>query len=141
MSLADQTRYSVLLLEEDPAAVVLAQQGCESNNPPVQLHLVQNSDEALAWMDSLSAQSLPNLLLLDLNLPKLNGLAVMRRLRMHALTKDLPIVVFSAVHEPFEVQQSYQVGANSFVGKPQTVGEFRELFSTQIKYWVSRVNP
>ena len=141
MSQADQTQYSVFLLEEDPAAVVLARQACESNTPPIKLHLVQNSDEAMAWMSSLSAKNLPNLLLLDLNLPKLSGLAVMRRLRMHELTRELPIVVFSAVHESFEVQQSYQVGANSFVEKPTTVGEFRELFSTQIKYWLSRVNP
>ncbi len=112
MSQADQTQYSVFLLEEDPAAAVLARQACESNTSPIKLHLAQNSDEALAW-----------------------------RLRMHELTKELPIVVFSAVHESFEVQQSYQVGANSFVEKPQTVGEFRELFSTQIKYWLSRVNP
>lgn len=136
MSQANRVQRSVLLLEEDPVAAAHAKQACALSDPPVHLTLVQNSDEALEWMAGVTAQDLPNLLLLDLNLPKLSGLAVMRRLRMEVLLKDLPVVVFSSVHEPADVQQSYQVGANSFVEKPQSVDEFSKLLSTQIAYWV-----
>jgi two-component system, response regulator len=136
LSQANQVQRSVLLLEEDPVAVAHARQACALSDPPIQLTVVQNSDEALAWMADVTAQNLPNLLLLDLNLPKLSGLAVLRRLRMEVLLKDLPVVVFSSLHEPVDVQQSYQVGANSFVEKPGSVADFSELFSTQIAYWV-----
>lgn len=136
MSLAYRVQHSVLLLEEDPVAVAHARQACALSVPPIQLTVVQNSDEALAWMAGVTAQNLPNLLLLDLNLPKLSGLAVLRRLRMEVLLKDLPVVVFSSLHEPADVQQSYQVGANSFVEKPVSGADFSELLSTQIAYWV-----
>lgn len=141
MSQANQMQHSVLLLEEDPAAVAHARQACALSDPPIHLTVVQNSDEALEWIAGVKAQDmtelrLPNLLLLDLNLPKLSGLAVLRRMRMEVLLKDLPVVVFSSVHEPADVQQSYQVGANSFVEKPASVADFSELLSTQIAYWV-----
>jgi len=137
---ANRVQRSVLLLEEDPAALAHARQACALSDPPIQLTVVQNSDEALEWMADVTAQNLPNLLLLDLNLPKLSGLAVLRRLRMEVLLKDLPVVVFSSLHEPAEVQQSYQVGANSFVEKPVSVADFSELLNTQIAYWLSRVS-
>jgi len=124
------------LLDEDPDTIAHARQACALNDPPIQLVVVQNSDEAMEWMASVTAHNLPNLLLLDLNLPKLSGLAVLRRLRLDVLTKDLPVVVFSGVHEAAEVQQSYQVGANSFVEKPLSVADFRELLNTQISYWL-----
>jgi CheY-like chemotaxis protein len=141
LSQANQIQHSVLLLEEDPGAVAHARQACALSVPPIQLTVVENSDEALEWMAGMKAQDmtnlrLPNLLLLDLNLPKLSGLAVLRRMRMEALLKDLPVVVFSSLHEPADVQQSYQVGANSFVEKPASVADFSELLSTQIAYWV-----
>lgn len=136
MSQANQVQYRVLLLDEDPGTIAHARQACALSDPPIQLVVVQNSDEALQWMAGVTAQNLPNLLFLDLNLPKLSGLAVLRTLRMETLTKDLHILVFSSIHEPAEVQQSYQVGANSFVEKPLSVEDFSELLSTQMAYWV-----
>lgn len=136
MSQANQTQCRVWLLDEDPGTIALARQACALNDPPIELVVVKNSDEALEWMANLTAQNLPDFLLLDLNLPKLSALAVLRTLRMGMLTKDLHIVVFSAAHEAAEVQQSYQVGANSFVEKPHSVAEFSELLQTLIGYWV-----
>ena len=78
---------------------------------------------------------MPRLILLDLDLPRLSGLAVLRRLRMATHTWDLPIVVFSEIYEPPDVLLSYKIGANSFVGKPADIGQFRELLNEQVAYW------
>jgi two-component system response regulator len=132
LSQVNQVQYRILLLDEDPGAIANARQACELSDPPIHLVAVKNSDEAVQWLAGVTAQTLPDLLLLDLNLPKLSGLAVLRTLRKGTLTKDLHILVFSAVHEPADVQQSYQVGANSFVEKPLSVADFSELLRTQI---------
>ena len=71
----------------------------------------------------------------SLKLPKLIGLAVLRKLRMDRRTWDVPIVVFSAVYEPSDVVLSYQVGANSFVGKPASLAEFQQLLQELVSYW------
>jgi two-component system response regulator len=65
--------------------------------------------------------------MLDLKLPKLAGLAVLRTLRMESRLRDVPIVVFSGVHEPADVVLSYQLGANSFVKKPANHAEFTKF--------------
>lgn len=70
---------------------------------------------------------MPRLILLDLKLPKPAGLAVLRTLRNETRLQDVPIVVFSEVHEPSDVVLSYQVGANSFEKKPANLAEFTEL--------------
>ena len=70
---------------------------------------------------------MPRLILLDLKLPKLAGLAVLRTLRNEMRLQDVPIVVFSELHEPSDVVLSYQIGANSFVKKPANLAEFTQL--------------
>lgn len=131
-------RNTVLLVEDDPNEIELARRACETCEPPVQLVVVGDSDEALAWLSRVSKASdpLPRLILLDLKLPKLLGLAMLRRLRMDARTWDLPIIVYSAVHESSDVVLSYKVGANSFVGKPQDLDQFKTLLSELAAYWL-----
>ena len=128
---------TVLLVEDDPAEIAMAEQACALCTPPVQLVVMPDSETALEWLSQKmeEQQHLPRLILLDLKLPKLIGLAVLRKLRMDRRTWDLPIVVFSAVCEPSDVVLSYQVGANSFVGKPASPGEFQQLLQELVSYW------
>lgn len=124
-----QTKDTVLLLEDDEAEVILMQQavaGCTGN-----LHLVvaRDAGEALDWLIDTAERGYPapRLILLDLKLPKLAGLGILRTLRMDARLQDVPIVVFSELHEPSDVVLSYQIGANSFIKKPAELDEFTQL--------------
>lgn len=128
---------TILLVEDDPAEIVMAEQACALCEPSVQLVVMPDSEAALEWLSDKAEQkqALPKLILVDLKLPKLIGLAVLRRLRMDRRTWDLPIVVFSAVYEHSDVVLSYQVGANSFVGKPGNPEEFQELLQELVSYW------
>ena len=128
---------TILLVEDDPAEIAMAEQACALCTPPVHLAVVPDGEAALEWLSRKmeEKQHLPKLILLDLKLPKLIGLAVLRKLRMDRRTWDIPIVVFSAVCEPSDVVLSYQVGANSFVGKPASLAEFQQLLQELVSYW------
>lgn len=124
-----QANDTILLIEAGEAEVLLAQQAVASY--PVQLHLAVARDEveALDWLTDTVERDcpMPRLILLDLKLPKLAGLAVLRTLRMDTRLHDVPIVVFSELHEPSDVVLSYQIGSNSFVKKPADLAEFTQL--------------
>jgi two-component system response regulator len=132
------TQNTILLVEDDPVEIELARRVCEAYEPPLELVVVKDSDEALEWLSrgSDASDPLPRLILLDLKLPKLLGLAMLRRLRMDARTWDLPIIVYSRNHEPSDVVLSYKVGANSFVNKPENVEQFGALLRELTAYWL-----
>lgn len=129
---------TILLVEDDPVEIDLARRACELCNPVLQLVVVQDSTEALKWLSKISEakDQFPKLILLDLKLPHLIGLAVLRRLRMDAATWDLPIIVYSKIHEPPDVVLSYQIGANSFVNKPDNIDQYNELLHELSDYWL-----
>jgi CheY-like chemotaxis protein len=131
-------RSTILLIEDDPLEIEQARRACELCDSTLQLIVVEDSAEALEWLSKTAESNhpLPKLVLLDLKLPRLIGLAVLRRLRMDASTRDLPIIVFSKVHEPADVVLSYQVGANSFVEKPEDVYQFNALLHELSEYWL-----
>jgi two-component system response regulator len=124
-----QANETILLVEDDEAEVLLIQQAVASC--PEDLHLAVASDaaEALEWLTDTVERgySMPRMILLDLKLPKLAGLAVLRTLRMVRRLQDVPVVVFSKLHEPPDVVLSYQLGANSFVERPANLAEFTRL--------------
>jgi two-component system response regulator len=124
-----QANETILLVEDDEAEVLLIQQAVASC--PEDLHLAVASDaaEALEWLTDTVERgySMPRMILLDLKLPKLAGLAVLRTLRMVRRLQDVPVVVFSKLHEPADVVLSYQLGANSFVERPANLAEFTRL--------------
>ena len=108
-------RYSVLLVEDDLRATDLAHRAVEESCPEVNLTVVGGGDAVLDWLNGSIAkkEQMPHIILMDMKLPKLDGLAVLRKLRMHAVTHDIPIVVFSAEYTQADILMSYQVGANS----------------------------
>jgi two-component system response regulator len=124
-----QANETILLVEDGEAEVLLIQQAVASCPDQLHLAVARDATEALEWLSDTVKRgySMPRLILLDLKLPKLAGLAVLRTLRMESRLKEVPIVVFSEQHEPSDVVLSYQIGANSFVKKPVNHTEFTRL--------------
>ena len=131
-------RYNVLLIEGDPATVELVRSATLDYCPELDLTAVGSGDAMLAWLNDSVAkkEQMPHLILLDLKLPKLDGLAVLRKLRLHPATRDVPIVAFSAEHTQADILMSYQVGANSFVAKPADRQEFTASLRDQLTHWL-----
>jgi two-component system, response regulator len=81
--------------------------------------------------------NMPRLILLDLKLPKVDGLEVLRRLRANSLTKAIPIIVFTSSTEEQDILDSYCLGANSYVRKPVDFNQFCDALRQIIQYWLS----
>lgn len=124
-----QENETILLVEDGEAEVLLIRQAVASCPEELHLAVANDAGEALEWLSDTVERgySMPRMILLDLKLPKLAGLAVLRTLRMEARLQDVPIVVYSEQHESPDVVLSYQLGANSFVKKPANLAEFTQL--------------
>lgn len=119
-----------MLVEDEEPAITLVQQAVSSFFGAFHLAVVADSVSCLDWLavETANRHPLPRLILLDLKLPKLLGLAVLRTLRMDGRLSSVPIVVYSQLHDPADVVLAYQIGANSFVEKPQDKESFLRLF-------------
>lgn len=131
-------RYSVLLVEDDAQVAELAHRAAAECCPEISLTVVAGGDAVLDWLsDSIAKkEQMPHIILMDLNLPKLDGLGVLRKLRLHAATRDIPIVAYSAEYTQADVQMSYRAGANSFVARPADLEQFSGFFREQLAYWM-----
>ncbi|GAB1232347.1 response regulator [Ferrigenium sp. UT4] len=139
-----QSGDTILLVEGDEPAILLVQQAVASCPGNLYLAVVPDSVAALEWLSAETAQGhpVPRLILIDLKLPKLIGLAVLRTLRMDPRLQQVPVVVYSQSHEPADVVLAYQIGANSFVQKPQTLDEFNRLMQELLALgWLTASGP
>jgi two-component system response regulator len=134
----DTDRYKVLLIDDDLSQIDLARRAVAESRPEIDLIAVGGGDAVLDWISASieKKEHMPHIILLDLKLPKLDGLAVLRRLRGYAATSDIPIVVYSAEYIQEEVLMGYKAGANSFVAKPTDLVQFIELFRECLAYWM-----
>jgi two-component system response regulator len=130
-----QSGDTILLVEDEEPAVLLVQQAVASCPGGLHLAVVPDSVAALDWLSAETAHGhpVPRLILIDLKLPKLIGLAVLRTLRMDTRLEHVPIVVYSECHEPSDIVLAYQIGANSFVRKPENLAEFAQLMRDLIE--------
>jgi CheY-like chemotaxis protein len=132
----------VLLVEDNPDDEELTLVALKENHIGNPVVVVRDGAEALEYFFGPEGQadadteSLPVVVLLDLKLPKVNGLEVLRRLRENDRTKYLPIVILTSSKEEEDRLQSYALGANSYVRKPVDFGQFIEAVKQLGLYWL-----
>jgi two-component system, response regulator len=119
---------TILLVEDDPQAVILLRRIFKKNGPDVTITVAADGAEALQYLtgdqtEEQQLQELPALVLLDLDLPKVHGFEVLRRLRAHPRTKTLPVIILTSDRE-IDAATGYTLGANSFMRKPFDFEEF-----------------
>lgn len=131
-------RHTVLMVENEQSEIELAQRAAAECGHEFALVVLRDADAVLEWLnaDVKDSLKLPHLIMINLKLPKLDGLAVLRKLRIDAATSDIPILVFSEQYAQADVLMSYQVGANSFVAKPGDLQQFIGFFCEQLAYWL-----
>ncbi|AFM24617.1 response regulator [Desulfomonile tiedjei] len=127
----------VLLVEDNPDDEELTIVALQENNIGNPVVVVRDGAEALDYLlGTETPHNLPVVVLLDLKLPKISGLEVLRRLRDHERTKFLPVVVLTSSREEEDRIQSYSLGANSYVRKPVDFGQFIEAVKQLGLYWL-----
>jgi len=136
------TNKVILLVEDDPDDEALALRALRRNNIKNEVVVVRDGAEALDYLfatgtyASRDANDLPQVVLLDLKLPKVDGLEVLRRVRADPRTELLPVVVLTSSKEDRDVVESYARGANSYVRKPVEFNEFSEAVRQLGLYWL-----
>lgn len=135
-------RKTILLVEDNPDDVALMLRAFQKVNLPNDVVVARSGEEALAYLLDKASRShpdpssFPSLVLLDLNLPAMNGLEVLSRLRQQETTKFLPIVVLTTSDDERDIQQAYRFGANSFIRKPIDHLQFLESVRQLGLYWL-----
>ena len=125
----------ILLVEDNPDDEELTRIAFAESNLANQLVVARDGVEALDYLLD-PKRPLPQMVLLDLKLPKLNGLEVLRRLRADARTKFLPIVILTSSDEEKDLLDSYGLGANSYVRKPVDFAQFVDSVRQLGLYWL-----
>lgn len=131
-------RIQILLIEDNPGDVRLTEEALRHSGADCSLTSVKDPETALAMLrgDHPSGEKLrPELIFLDLNLPKLHGLELIDRIRNTPGIEHVPIVILSSSQNPDEVRSTYKCGANCFVRKPNELDDFIRFMSTCYQFW------
>jgi two-component system response regulator len=136
---------TILLVEDDPEEVRLVLHEFGRLRLRASFDVVSDGEEALDYLwfrrdyKDRSPRSAPNMVILDLVLPKVNGLKVLEDIKSRPETRHVPVIVLTSSGDPEDVVSSYKLGANGYVQKPVEFERFREAVATIGRYWV-RVN-
>ena len=137
----------ILLVEGDPLEVELTLRPLRQLNPDTTIEVARDGEEALDFLLGRGdfrhrvGTPLPRLVLLDLALPRLDGIEVLRALRGNSRTSLTPVVVLTSSTDPRQLVQCYQLGANSCIQKPVRYEEFRAAIQTVGRYWLGLNQP
>ena len=132
----------ILLVEDSPDDVLLTLRALKKNNILNEVVVVNDGAQALDYLFGTGAYAdrdmkvVPQLVLLDLKLPKIEGLEVLRRLRDDERTRLLPVVVLTSSDEELDIVASYKLGANSYIRKPVDFAQFTEAVQQLGLYWL-----
>ncbi len=131
----------ILLVEDNPDDAELTRIAFAEAGVDYRLHVVGDGVQALAYLRACVPAELPSLVLLDLNLPKLNGREVLEAIRADPATRSLPVVVLTTSAEPFDVDTVYELGANSYIQKPVEFERFVDVVRQIGLYWLALNQP
>lgn len=134
---------TLLLVEDNPDDVELTRRAFARGSVPSQLVVARDGEEALDYLLASGAHAgrdpldLPHAVLLDLKLPKISGLDVLRRIRATTATRHLPVIILTTSREERDITSSYDLGANSYVRKPVDFAQFVEAARQLGLYWLT----
>ena len=128
----------ILLVEDDPDHEALAIRALRKANVANEIEVARDGAEALEYLKAVEAGSkrMPQLVLLDLKLPKVDGLEVLRNIRSSERAALLPVVVLTSSDEERDIVTSYRLGVNSYIRKPVNFTDFAEATRQLGMYWL-----
>jgi CheY-like chemotaxis protein len=140
--MAIPNEVEILLVEDNPNDVELTLRALKKHNLTNKVHVVKDGAEALEYIFANGAyahrkvEHHPKVILLDLKLPKVDGLEVLRQLKSDERTKIIPVVVLTSSKEEKDIVKSYRLGANSYITKPVDFDKFVNSVSELGLYWL-----
>jgi CheY-like chemotaxis protein len=128
---------AILLVEDNPDDELLTLRALKKTKLVNEIVVAHDGEEALEYLlPEKNGNDLPIMVLLDLKMPKVSGLDVLRAIRSNERTKNLPVVVFTSSSEEKDIVESYRLGVNSYVRKPVDFSQFLEAVERIGLYWM-----
>jgi two-component system response regulator len=140
---------TILLVEDNPDDIKLAQRAFSKSKITEQINLevARNGNDALDFLFGNSihvkrdTKAMPAVILLDLNLPGINGLEVLERIRSDGRTRLIPVIILTSSKEEQDIKKAYGLGANSYIRKPVDFKKFSDVAQQLGLYWVGLNEP
>lgn len=130
----------ILIAEDDADDRFLLQAAFEENRFNDKLHFVENGVELIDFLQRHTQNEqtarMPHFILLDLNMPKKDGREVLRELKQHPIYKKIPVIIFSTTNNEQEMRRCYELGANSYITKPNSFENLIKMVAALRSYWV-----
>lgn len=140
--MADSDAIEILLVEDNPADAELTLHALRKSKLANQIQWVHDGEEALDFLfcrgtfSGRRFDAAPRLVLLDLKLPKVDGLEVLRQVKEDSRTTAIPIIVLTSSNEERDLVKSYKLGVNSYIQKPVNFSEFQDVVQRLGMYWL-----
>jgi len=134
LSTKEQQELDILLVEDNPNDAELTQRALRKTDIGARLLVARDGAEAIERL--LTEGVRPRVVFLDLKLPKIDGMEVLRRIRADERTKGIPVVVLTSSQEERDITESYKLGVNSYVVKPVEFDKFYKTVSDLGTYWI-----
>lgn len=134
----DTVPFDILLVEDDPADAGLAKRALREGKIQCRVNHVRDGVEAMAYLrrgDGYADAPRPDLVLLDLNMPRLDGSGVLSAMKSDPDLKTIPVVILTTSDVDRDVNASYLLGANSFITKPMDMDDFFDAIRSVEEYW------
>lgn len=131
-------RLKILLVEDNPDDVLITQRTLKKGNLKDELFVVKDGEEALDFLNKRGAHPeapKPDLIFLDLNLPKISGLEVLEKIKQNEQLRRIPVIVLTMSKREEDRIRAYDSGASSYIQKPATSSEFIRAINTVRDYW------
>jgi two-component system, chemotaxis family, response regulator Rcp1 len=142
MTMDNDSVFKVLLVEDNAADILLLQEAMEDIELNINLHVVHNGEEAMSFLQQagpyLEAVR-PDLILLDLNLPRKNGFTVLEEVKQDVKLQQIPVIVLSTSQAQEDIDRCYRQHANCFITKPTDLEEFLKVVKGIGQYWLNTV--
>jgi len=135
----------ILLVEDDPGDQELTRRALQDGEVPHEMRVVEDGEEALDYLFRRGRYAgpgdfpMPELILLDLNLPKLNGKQVLEQIQSDANLRRIPVVILTTSQQDSDIQQCYDNGASSYIVKPVAIDDFIRMIHCLNVYWFETV--
>ncbi len=138
----DKIRKTVLMVEDDPNDVALFRRALRKSNLDTEVMVVEDGESAIRWLQAKMDASSPEeadwpwIILLDIKMPRTSGLEVLAWLRQQPALCRLPVIALTSSREREDIAQAYQLGVNSYLVKPVSFDQLKEMVRVMHHYWM-----
>ncbi|MDX2002394.1 MAG: response regulator [Chitinophagales bacterium] len=142
MSFELDQKYDLLLVEDNPGDVRLTQEILKDSRYVGRLHLAQDGEEAISFLfkeGRYQDSPTPHLVILDLNLPKRNGLEVLQEMKSNAKTNHIPVIILTSSESKQDIQNCYKLNANAYLTKPVDFDKYQHMIKYIEQFWFSLI--